>query len=443
MNIGIIGGGCSGSLVAVHLLRSPSPLAVHLIEPRSNLARGLAYSTACPDHLLNVPAGNMSAFRSHPSQFHEWLRANWSPEAGPDSFAPRQVYGKYLECLLRAAVKSRPECFRSYSSEALDVDLASPQAIHLTLRDLTSLALDRVVLAIGNPAPKSLPVSGLEAAHGRYYRSAWESGALECPHADQPVLLIGSGLTAVDALVALRSGGHRGVVYMVSRHGQLPHPHACYQPGCPEAVVQPGTRLSAAVRAVRAAVRRAPDWRTVIDGLRPVSNQIWSCLTVAERSRFLRHLKVYWDVHRHRMAPQIAAVLCTAEQSGGLEVVAGRLRQVGARGECLTVEITLRGGHTRTIAVGRIVNCTGPNCDYRRVDSPLMQSLFHQAQVSPCELGTGLLTNEHGAVIDQAGRPSARLFAIGPLRSGGLFETVALPEIRVQAEALAAHLLAG
>ncbi len=193
MNIGIIGGGYSGSLVAVHLLRRPGPLSVHLIEPRNSLARGLAYSTACPDHLLNVPAANMSAFRSHPSQFQEWLRTNGNPDAGPDFFAPRQVYGKYLECLLQAAIKSRPERFCSYSTGAVDISLASPQAIQITLRDGTLLALDRVVLAIGNPLPKPLAVSGLDVAHGRYYRSAWETGALECREAHQPILLIGSG----------------------------------------------------------------------------------------------------------------------------------------------------------------------------------------------------------------------------------------------------------
>ncbi len=227
---------------------------------------------------------------------------------------------------------------------------------------------------------------------------------------------------------------------MVSRHGQVPHKHARYEPECPEAAVQPGMRLGAAVRVARSAAGRAADWRTVIDGLRPVSNQIWTCLTVAERRRFLRHLKVYWDVHRHRMAPRIAAVLCAAQACGEVKVIAGRMRQIGAKGECLMVEITLRGGGARTVAVGRIINCTGPDCDYHRVEIPLMQSLFRQALVSPSELGTGVLTDEHGAVFDGEGRPSARLFAIGPLRSGHLFETVAVPEIRVQAEAMATRI---
>jgi uncharacterized NAD(P)/FAD-binding protein YdhS len=442
MNIGIIGGGCSGALVAVHLLQNSSQLTVRLIEPRSDLARGLAYSTACPDHLLNVPAGNMSALPACPSQFYEWLKVNGYPDAGPDFFASRQEYGKYLGCLLESPVKSKPESFFWHSAEAVDIDCVSQPAIHLTLSDGTTLDLDCVILAIGNPPPARLVVSGLNPGQDRYYGSAWQTGALDCPQADSPVLLVGSGLTAIDAVVALRSCGHRGVIYMVSRHGQIPHSHSRYQEGYPQPPVQPDLPLRAMVRAVRVAADRAADWRTVIDGLRTISNQAWSGFTMAERSRFLRHLKVYWDVHRHRMAPQLDTLLRRAQWSGEVEGIAGRLRRVSAKGEYLTVEVALRGGGERTITVGRIVNCTGPGRDYRREGNPILQSLFRWGVASPGPLGAGLSTNEHGALIDAEGRPSTRLFTIGPPRTGDLFETIAVPEIREQAEALAAYVTA-
>jgi uncharacterized NAD(P)/FAD-binding protein YdhS len=439
MNIGIVGGGCSGALVVVHLLKHPGPLSVRLIEPRTELARGLAYSTDCPNHLLNVPAGNMSALPACPSNFSEWLKTNGYPDAGPDFFASRQIYGKYLGHLLRSAAKSKPESFVRHSTEAVDIDCASGPAVRLTLGDGTWLDVDCAILATGNPPPARLAVSGLNPGQDGYYHSAWEAGALDCPQADTPVLLIGSGLTAVDAIVALRSRGHRGIVYMVSRHGQIPHAHTQYRLGYQQPPAPLGLSLRAMVRAVRAAAGPAADWRTVVDALRPVSNQVWSGFTIAERRRFLRHLKAYWDVHRHRMAPQFGTLLRGAQESGEVQRIAGRLRRVGARGECLMVDVALRGGGERTVAVGRVINCTGPDGDYRRLDNPIVKALFRRGLASPGPLGTGLRTDEHGALVDAEGRASTRLFTIGPPRTGELFESIAVPEIREQAEALAAH----
>jgi uncharacterized NAD(P)/FAD-binding protein YdhS len=442
MNIGIVGGGCSGTLVAVHLLKHAGLQSMRLIEPRADLARGLAYSTDCPDHLLNVAAGNMSALPASPSHFHEWLRANGYPNAGPDFFASRQVYGRYLECLLGSAIESRPGSFKRHAVEAVDIDCSCSSAVRLTLRDGNELKVDRAVLAIGNPSPARLVVDGLPPDHPRYYHSPFEAGATDCPEADGPVLLVGSGLTAVDGVVALRARGHRGVVHMLSRHGQIPHPHTRYRQTCPAPPIQPGLPLGAAFRAVRVAAGRAADWRTVVDALRPVSNEIWSKFTMAERDRFLRHLKVYWDVHRHRMAPQFGALLRQARQSGGVEGMSGRLKRVSAQNDCLIVEIGLRGGLERKIVVERIINCTGPDRDYRRVDNPIVQALFRRGLAAPGPLGGGLRTNEHGALIDTAGRPSARLFTLGPPRSADLIETIAVPEIREQAQALGRHLSA-
>jgi uncharacterized NAD(P)/FAD-binding protein YdhS len=446
MNIGIVGAGCSGSLVAIHLLQHPGNVSVHLVEPRRDLARGLAYSTTCPDHLLNVPAASMSAFPAHPAHFCEWLNFNGYPEVGPEFFAPRLVYGRYLESQLQVAVESKPGSFHRHVTGACDLRCEFGGGIRLLLRDGTSLVVDRAVLAVGNPPPVSAAVRGLAAANGQYFSSVWEEGALDLP-ATYPVLLIGSGLTAVDAVIALRSRGHRGTIYMVSRHGQVPHGHVPGQTGCVQNCIQDDVPaylpLGAMVRTLRTAAKCAPEWRMVIDRLRPYSDQIWSRFTAAEKRRFRRHLKSYWDVHRHRMAPRIATELFRAQQQGELEIVAGRLRQAEVSGRCLVVEIALRGGGERIIPVGRIINCTAPNCDYRRVANPIVQSLFRQALASPGESGVGLRTNAHGALIDAAGRPSDRLFTVGPPRAGDLFESIAVPEIRVQAEALAAYLVTG
>jgi uncharacterized NAD(P)/FAD-binding protein YdhS len=442
MNIGIVGGGCSGTLVAVHLLKYPGPVSVRMVETRADLARGLAYSTDCPDHLLNVACGNMSALPASPSHLHEWLRANGDPNVEPDFFASRQVYGSYLGCLLSSAVESRPGAFQRDAVEAVDIDCSRSAGVVLTLSDGNELKVDRAVLALGNPPPARLVVDGLAPDDPRYYNSPFETGATDGLEADSPVLLVGSGLTAVDAVMALRARGHRGVVYMLSRHGQMPHPHTVYRKTCPAPPVQPGASLRAALRAVRAAAGRAADWRTVVDALRPVSNEVWSKFTMAEKRRFLRHLKVYWDVHRHRMAPQFGALLHEALRSGQVEGMAGRLKRVSAQNDCAIAGIALRDGSERRVAVRRIVNCTGPDRDYRRVANPIVQALFRRGLASSGPMGGGLRTNEHGALIDKEGQASDRLFTLGPPRSADLIETIAVPEIREQAQALARHLMA-
>ncbi|MGA2049496.1 MAG: FAD/NAD(P)-binding protein, partial [Terracidiphilus sp.] len=100
----IVGGGCSGLLVAVQLLRRGFRGTLTIVEPRRNLGRGLAYSTPFEEQLLNVPAGKMSALPDEPSHFLDWLHLRGFAEAAHGHFAPRKLYGEYLEELLQNAI---------------------------------------------------------------------------------------------------------------------------------------------------------------------------------------------------------------------------------------------------------------------------------------------------------------------------------------------------
>jgi len=46
-----------------------------------------------------------------------------------------------------------------------------------------------------------------------------------------------------------------------------------------------------------------------MDGLRPHWDMLWRRLPEHEQRRFLQHVARYWEVHRHRMAPQVAATV--------------------------------------------------------------------------------------------------------------------------------------
>ena len=439
LRVAIVGGGFSGSLVAVHLLRHSLPVHIDLIDTRA-AGRGLAYSTLWDEHLLNVPAVRMSAFGSEPLHFLEWLRVNGKPDAAQDLFAPRKLFGTYLQDLLQTSARAAApgSRFRQHYAQATDLSYNGKRA-RISLDNGERLQVDKVVLATGNPSPRPLSTS-----IPGYFGSPWDRGAFAGLDADGEVLLIGAGLTSVDAFLALRSQGHRGRVHIVSRRGKMPHSHALYRPLNPPVTIAQNAGARQLLRTIRIRVKHATqqgdEWRAVVDSLRPVTNSIWEGMELAEQHRVLRHLKTWWNIHRHRMAPEIGAAIDQARASGQLAVVAGRCGLLRAEADGLVAPVALRGGGTLTLSVRRAINCTGANDNYRLVPNPLIQALFDTGRIRSNYIGTGLQTNAHGALIDSDGVTSEWLLTLGPPRIGGLLETIAVPELRKQAEALASYL---
>jgi uncharacterized NAD(P)/FAD-binding protein YdhS len=441
LRVAIIGAGFSGTLVAVHLLRQQRPVHIDLIDTRVP-GRGLAYSTVWDEHLLNVPAVRMSAFGSEPMNFLEWLYANGKPEAPPDLFAPRKLYGTYLQDTLNQAVKNAAGKSRlsHHFSDAVGASHDGLQA-HVALRNGERVSVDKIVLASGNAAPRQTAL-----ADSRYFNSPWEPGAFAGLDSDRDVLCIGAGLTAVDAFLALLSQGHRGKIHMVSRRGKLPHPHTHYRPLSEPFVPQGCTSARQLLRAIRQRVREAQvhgnDWRAVIDSLRPITNDLWQAMELVEQRRVLRHLKTWWDIHRHRMASDIGAKVAAARGTGQLRVYAGRVHKLLHRRDDLRVDVALRIGENIALDVQRVINCTGPDEDYLRLPNPFIQNLLNTGRIAPNFIGKGIQTDQYGTAIDSDGVKTEWLLAIGPPRLGGLFETTAVPELRKQAEALASYLSA-
>jgi uncharacterized NAD(P)/FAD-binding protein YdhS len=428
LRVAIAGAGCSGSLVAAHLLRQNQPVQVDLIDPRIP-GRGLAYSTVWDQHLLNVRAARMSAFGSEPSHFLDWLRANGYPHATPDTFAPRKVFGGYLQDILQSSIQSASlkHRYRHHGSKAVRIS-HDGAAAQVWLENGDRIAADRVVLATGNPAPRPLRVEG-----GQYFNSPWDRGALTGLNPNAGVLLLGSGLTAVDAFLAFEAQGHQGTIYCLSRRGKLSHVHTVYrklpEPFVPQDIGSARHLLRALRLRVEDAERQGYDWRAVIDSLRPITNELWVHFSPMEQARVLRHLKTWWDIHRHRMAPEIGLKLKQALARGQLRVYAGRLAHVAAEHGKLQVDIRLRSQGDLSLTVDRLINCTGSEEDYQRVPNPLLKSLLDAGRIQPNPTGKGF----HSL--------SEWLFTLGPPRIGDLFETTAVPELRIQAEALANQLV--
>jgi len=443
--VAIVGGGFSGAVLAVRLLQRTPSFQVVLIDPGPQFGGGLAFSTNRMCHLLNVPCGCMSAFPEKSDHFLEWARTNHASSTRDCDFLPRVVYGRYIHSLLnKARTHCSAEDFECVRDEVVFANYDS-SALRLRLKSGTEMRAQVVVLATGNNQSTALDIPGLSEISKQYVASAWSSNAFNGISPTGRVLLLGSGLTSVDAALALRSGGFVGQIYMLSRHGLIPqvHKHSAVWPGFPKGT--PVTGVRGLLREIRSEVDRASaagvDWRAVIDALRPFTQRVWQSLTIDEQKRFLRHLRPYWDAHRHRMAPKIGAIIHHLIQHQQIKVYGGRVKSCAQCAEGVEVHLQNRSsGRDEALRVDRVINCTGPECDFRRVNSPLFRSLFDQGLARPDGLYLGLDVDRDGRLLNRSGEASGSLYAIGPVRKGNLWETTAVPEIRVQAAQLAALL---
>lgn len=402
--IAILGFGFAGNLTLAHLVRHTVPLEIYVIDPVLD-GRGLAYSTPYREHLLNVRAQGMSAFADAPEDFVRWLGTQQLP-FGPADFVPRMVYGDYLAHIFdqsQQLAAQHGHRLKLVPSLAVAVQPGPPLAI-LTERG-DAIAVDQVVLATGNEfkaMPSSIPMVQHPFAPGALKEAAQSSG---------PIQLLGSGLTAVDVLLALRAEGYAGAVQMHSRHQLLPHAHgeeATPITYAPETLA-PLQGLASWRCWLRAQARHNYQWRRVVDGLRPFTHAAWQRFTPVEQQRFFRRLASYWNVHRHRMAPQIAAVV-ERERSEGT------LRFADREGAVLAI------------------NCTGPQLQVQKSNRPLMRNLLSQGLIEPHATSIGIAVDvQHRAW----GGAYPNLYAIGSLMTGQLLESTAVPELRVQAQTIA------
>jgi uncharacterized NAD(P)/FAD-binding protein YdhS len=433
--IAIIGGGVSGTLTAFHLVRQGTPARVILIDQRPDFGLGLAYSTPSLRHLLNVPAGKISSLPDQPDHFLNWLRKNHDPAATEKTFAPRVVFGRYIQSLLASTSSIEQEI-----AKVVDVRLQDSGAV-LTLDNGCELQADLIVLATGNFDPAPLPgITTAASDSGLYRHNAWAAETYEGLNPDAPVALIGTGLSGVDVVLRLRELGHGGRIIAVSRHGIFPNRHDDYTPLRSAAIPSdtPATCV-AYLHALRTAVRGGAEWRAAIDSLRETTNELWLRLPIEEMKRFRRHLQRRWDAVRHRMAPPIADVIEADLRNGTLEIREGHLKTVDA--SPAGAYITLRAhDDSESFYADRVINCTGPSMNYRRVPSTLLQNLFKRGIVTSGPLGAGFHCSQDGAVIDANGHASEIIFNLGPGRLGDLIESIAVPEIRQQAVELASTL---
>ncbi len=447
-SIAIVGAGFSGTLLAVNLLRQPGGGArVTLIERSARFGPGVAYGIRHSQALLNVPAGRMSALDDDPDHFLRWARGfDASVQGG--SFVPRALYGRYLASLLDDVQREHPGRIERIAADARSVR-TDGSIVELGTTTGTIRA-DRMVLAIGNalPADPPLPDPGFYASE-RYTRDPWSGLGLDRIDTGAPVLLIGTGLTMMDVVMELRHRGHHAPIHAISRRGlvSLPHraaPRAYHRDRPGDLDLWPNTphgMLRRLRRAVQEAAGKGVDWREVVTSLRADTPALWRRLGARGQAQFLRHLRPYWDIHRHRAAPQTWAGVEALIASGGLAIHAARLVALHATPRGVRATLRPRGeSGTLELDIAHVVNCTGPETDPRRIDDPLLRDALSRGTVRADPLGLGLESTDDGRLVAGDGRAWPNLFLLGPMARPLRWETTAVPELRVHARRLADRL---
>ena len=438
--IAICGNGASAALLLLALARfSDRPVRVTVIGAGERCGAGVAYSTTNRSHLLNVPAPRMSADLLAPRQFQEWLDRNGiRPENFAEQFVARSVYADYLDHTLNDILPQAAELDVRFIQAEVDNLQRETDGWQVVYTD-GAISADIVVLATGNDMPA--PITPRYQNLARHIIDIpW--GALPVA-ADEDVLILGTGLTAMDAVMTLLDQGHRGAIRLLSRRGLIPARHVA--PKSREAMKGPfPTSVRALTHVMRKEVGRAPSpaqWQGFMDAMRPFWPEIWQAFPLAEKKRFLRHGMTYWSVHRHRMAPGIADRFEEA-LARSVSIMKGRLSGLTAGEDAPLKAAISHRGQTQSLAIHRIINCTGPNTDPTKSYYPLIQNVIASGHARSGTANLALDVDGKNRVLDAAGEIQADLFAMSALTRGRWWEITAIPEISRQATDLAGHLRA-
>lgn len=445
--ITVVGGGFAGTALVLQLRRQPAlaQAEIHLVEPRALPGPGLAYTARRPEYLLNVRPGALSLYPDAPGHFAAWLATQPESAAGAPEFAPRSTYGRYLHEELALLLAAGSVQWHATTAVAAPTLPDGRHTVHLA--DGSEITSNYVVLALGNfPPPPPTGPDLRYLTHPGYHADPWAVGNLRRIGPDDSVLLIGSGLTAVDVLLALHQDGHRAPISVVARHGRWPSAHGPVVPPYPSfyAELAPETTVSGVVavfkRHLKAAAAQGIDWRPVLDSLRPDLARIWAAWPQVEQQRFLKHLASMWAVARHRSPPQNAAAVAALAEAGLVRLHVGTAREILPEGDALRVRVRPHDTAASWHTAQHVICCAGPLLDYARIADPLVVSLRDAGHLTPDALHLGLRTDAHGALLAVDGTASATLFTLGPSRRPAYFESTAVPELRQQAAALAAEL---
>ncbi|MBX5223175.1 FAD-dependent pyridine nucleotide-disulfide oxidoreductase [Rhizobium sp. NLR8a] len=443
----VVGSGFSAIAVTCNLIEQlPASATVAVVGDDPGFGRGTAYRTELYLHRLNVPAGRMSLMPHQPDDFVDWLK-NRGRRLQAGDFASRSDYGLYVRDTLAQLLRKRDgrcrvDFIRAKAAGCVE-RCNSTLAFHLGTGDEIAGRNVVLCLGVGNANlpidPAGVPLS----ARSRIIENPWRLSWLRRVASSDTVCILGSGLTMIDQVLALRAHGHRGRIDVLSRRGLAPLGHARKLPAPLKIDVEalPGT-ISGILKCLREKGRSVDDWRSVMDGLRPQTQALWQRLSSKERARFLRHALPWWNIHRHRVAPDVFDRFDQLVSEGTVRFHAGFLKSLEAEKGRLVAGYRVRA--TRDLAAIKadwVINCTG--MERAGIShSPFLKEMSRSQLIAADPLGLGIQVDAASEVIGPSRISPVRLFAVGALTAGQFWEITAVPDIRVQAKAVVEEIVA-
>lgn len=422
MNILLIGLGATGTLV-LKQLSSQTEHSVWAVEShRDQLFRGVAYAqkfNRCP---LNVQAKSMAMIGESDLDFVQWLQRKRHPY-GADDFVPRSIYGDYLEEWGLQVVNSMGSRFNLVVSTVSDLK-PTKSGVYAVIDGLTHV-FDCVILATGNQQPARLP--GVAKTVPGYFQSSWDIDWNTFPQ-NGKVVVVGSGLSAIDVLIEANGRGFKGEFLVVSRHGRWPTTFSI-APISHDLEWPEDRSLNSIMRWFAVNYKLGVPVESMVHLLRTHFQMLWKGWTYAEQDFFLKRLKHRWDALRHRIPPESASLLKWYKATKRLRVIPGEIDDVEYHQGQLRVLIKRKNGTLAVQTAFAMVNATGPAVK----PSGAWLRWLEQGWLTwhPNGLGPQL----HGLhPVSKQGEVHQRIFVVGPPQRAELWETTAIREIKVQVE---------
>ena len=429
--IAIIGDGFAAAAALIHLLRRGIHCSKIVLIGPGLLGKGNAYNCISPFFRLNVREDLPSVFSEDPLHFARWAKVHIDdPEAQTDAgyFYRRHDFGRYISELVS----------KELGSDQIDQIYAKVSNLYkaneywcLEIDKLKTIVAQRVIIATGNPPPIwPCAVQNIQTAMSpsQLIESPWVGQDLGNIHTHEEIILLGGGLTALDAINALVGQGHQGVIKVIGPRAVFPPMQAGWkregQPDWPKNLTP-----AKLVRFIRNYLPSAPTdsvvWQSAWEELRPNINMIWQQFSYFQRRILFKRLGWLWSLYRFRASPQTIKAYRKLEANKQIQFVLGRAKRIEV---AQTVTVVLGDGSK--VSGDRIFNCTGVGRD------PLLSKLIADQIARPDALGKSIAVTSDYKVSKLSGGEWDDLWMIGPATMGSLGDVIAASSIAKQAEQL-------
>ena len=453
----IIGGGLAGCSVAVQLCdQAEKPLNINIVEPRSVLGAGVAYSADDIDHRLNAPLFVQFLTPDRGEEFHHWFVDGGGLDRDPDAlaedgaiYARRTEFAKYVSEIMASyhRANSSDSKIKHLQDKAVDI-LPLEKGYQIEMQSGSKLESDVIVFATGNQSPiVPYPFDKELAEHPAFFISPWDLDKIASIKEDANVLIVGAGLTMSDVVTTLVGQGHNGDITAISRNGHIPKTHAPPpQDATPrhpfDAIMEDiPPHLNGSLLQVLSNLRKnmkqdmasGGHWHWAFDELRDCVWQIWPSFSEREKRQYLRYLRPWYDSHRFRLPPQTALILDDALARGVLTYRTGEI--VSAKDNSNQIEVRVNfqpNGQLEEHRFDAIINCTGPALSPVETANPFYQSLLRRNLAKATAINIGFEVDAQCRAIGNDGLPHEKLFIVGPPTAGAFGDPIGAPLIIAQ-----------